>query len=278
VFAITMRRLSFVNHTWFRMFVVGLVLFLVTEKVLRITDNPNYFPTVILLGAFLVPVTFVTFVYEREAALEIPLSVAGICFIWGGTVGVLAAGLVEYDTRRDFAFFPQLGIGFIEEAAKLIFPLVIFFGRPYRREADGLVFGAASGMGFAALETMGYGFVALVASNGNVGVLEDTLLVRGFLAPFGHGAWTAIVCAVLWRQREQRTPAPRAVLATAGAFIMAVVLHALWDTFAGLEGATLIEFLGVELLTLGLAIFSFLLFMQRMREAVRSSQSVAETS
>jgi RsiW-degrading membrane proteinase PrsW (M82 family) len=60
----------------------------------------------------------------------------------------------------------------------LILPVAIFLTGRYRREAEGLVFGAASGMAFAALETMGYGFVALVESHGDVGVAEDTLIIE----------------------------------------------------------------------------------------------------
>ena len=57
-------------------------------------------------------------------------------------------------------------------------------------------------MGFAALETIGYGFAAAQASSG-IGAVETTLIVRGLLSPAGHGAWTGLVCAVLWREREK---------------------------------------------------------------------------
>jgi protease PrsW len=52
-------------------------------------------------------------------------------------------------------------------------------------------------MGFAALETMGYGFVTLLASRGNLALLEEALLARGLASPAGHAAWTGLVCAVL---------------------------------------------------------------------------------
>jgi len=58
-------------------------------------------------------------------------------------------------------------------------------------------------MGFAALETMGYGLVALIRSQGDVGVLEEVLLIRGLLSPVGHATWTGLICAVLWHKREQ---------------------------------------------------------------------------
>ncbi len=266
-----MIRFQFVTHSWFLTLLSGSVLFFATEKVLRYTDNPLYFPTVIMLGSFLVPVTFVIFVYEREDTRAISASLVVLTFLWGGAIGTLVAGVLEYDTLRDLTFFPQLGIGVIEEGAKLVLPVAFFFKGRYRREAEGLVFGAASGMGFAALETMGYGFVALIASRGDVGVLEDTLILRGFLAPIGHGAWTGFVCAVLWRERERGSGLLRASLVVAGAFFTAAMLHALWDTFAGSGGSTLIRSLGLDLLSLGVALVSLVLLIRRIREASRAS-------
>jgi protease PrsW len=76
-------------------------------------------------------------------------------------------------------------------------PLVFYFIGRYRSEASGILLGIASAMGFAALETMGYGFVTLLASRGNLALLEEALLARGLASPAGHAAWTGLVCAVL---------------------------------------------------------------------------------
>jgi RsiW-degrading membrane proteinase PrsW (M82 family) len=97
----------------------------------------------------------------------------------------------------------------------------------YRREADGVLFGVASGMGFAAFETMGYGLQALLASGGDVGQVEKLLFIRGLLAPAGHAAWTGLICAMLWRAWAR--PTPDRVAAAFAAFLVAVTLHGLWD-------------------------------------------------
>lgn len=55
-----------------------------SERVLVTTGNPNFVPSVILLGAFLVPVVFVTYLYERLPDWEVPLGPLATCFIWGG--------------------------------------------------------------------------------------------------------------------------------------------------------------------------------------------------
>lgn len=90
--------------------------------------------------------------------------------------------------------FALLGVGLIEESAKLIFPLIFYFAGRYRSEASGILFGVASAMGFAALETMGYAFVTLLQSKGRLGALDEVLLVRGLMSPAGHAAWCAPSC------------------------------------------------------------------------------------
>lgn len=262
----TAQRITFVHRTWFVVLVSGLIAFYALEKTMRATDNPNYLPSVIMLGTFLVPVTLVTYVYERVPMSEIPLPPVAISFLWGGATGVVLAGLLEYETLRDLGPLKMLGVGLIEESAKLVVPVLLFLYGRYRSELAGLLFGVAAGMGFAALETMGYGFVALLQSRGDIGVLEETLLIRGLLSPAGHAAWTGLVCATLWRERLR---AGHAVVSrpVIGAFLLAVILHALWDTFNSLRGPTFIDWLGIELLSLAVAVTSLTLLVRRLREA-----------
>jgi RsiW-degrading membrane proteinase PrsW (M82 family) len=171
------------------------------ERTLIVTSNPNYAPSVILLGAFLVPVTFVTYLYERLPTLEVLLPALAVCFLWGGVLGTVVAGPLEYGVASSLGFLPKLAIDLIEESAKIIVPLGFYlFGR-YRSEAAGIVLGVTTAAGFASLETMGYGFVSLLQSKGNLGVLGEVLLVRGLSSPAGHMSWTGMVCAVLWRER-----------------------------------------------------------------------------
>jgi RsiW-degrading membrane proteinase PrsW (M82 family) len=141
---------------------------ILVERTLIVTSNPNYAPSVILLGAFLVPVTFVTYLYERLPTLEVPLPALAVCFLWGGVLGTVVAGPLEYGVASSLGFLPKLAIDLIEESAKIIVPLGFYlFGR-YRSEAAGIVLGVTTAAGFASLETMGYGFVSLLQSKGNL--------------------------------------------------------------------------------------------------------------
>jgi RsiW-degrading membrane proteinase PrsW (M82 family) len=258
------------RRRWFQIFASGLILLFLVERALIATSSPNYVPSVILLGAFLVPVTFVTYLYERLPNWDVPLPALAVCFLWGGVLGTVVAGTLEYDVAKALGFLPKLAIGLIEESAKLIVPLGFYFFGRYRSEAAGIVLGVATAAGFAALETMGYGFVSLVQSKDNLGILDEVLLVRGLSSPAGHMSWTGLVCAVLWRERLK---VGHATLnwRVGGAFLTAVVLHALWDTFASIRNATFAEFLGVAFLSLLVAVVSLVLLLRRVREARRAS-------
>ncbi len=264
-------RPKLLRRRWFQIFVSGLVLLFLVERTLVATGDPNYVPSAILLGAFLVPVTFTTYLYERFPKWDVPLPAIAICFIWGGVLGTVVAGTLEYDVMKSLGFLPKLGIGVIEEGAKLIVPLVFYFLGRYRSEAAGIVLGVATAMGFAALETMGYGFTSLLASKGSLGVLDDVLLIRGLMSPAGHAAWTGLVCAVLWRERLK---AGHAVFnwRVGGAFLTAVILHALWDTFASMSSATLVGSVGIEVVSLLIALVSLTLLIRRVREARHAAE------
>jgi protease PrsW len=258
------------RRRWFQIFVSGLLLLFLVERTLVATGDPNYVPSAILLGAFLVPVTFVTYLYERLPNWDVPLPAVAVCFIWGGVLGTVVAGTLEYDVMKTLGFLPKLGIGLIEESAKLILPLVFYFLGRYRSEAAGIVLGVATAAGFAALETMGYGFVSLLQSKGNLGILDEVLLVRGLSSPAGHMSWTGLVCAVLWRERLK---VGHATLnwRVGGAFLMAVLLHALWDTVASLRSATFVGSLGIGFLSLLVALVGLVLLIRRVPEARRAS-------
>ena len=256
---------------WGQILVTGAVLFVASEQALRLTGNPNFFPTVILLGAFVVPVTFVTYFYEHVMHYEISLPLLTTCFVVGGVLGLIAAGVLEYSTLRNLGIAGMFGVGLIEETVKLIFPLAMYFGWRYRHEADGLLFGLAAGMGFAALETMGYGLVSFMQSRGNVDSLQQLLIIRGFLSPAGHAAWTGFFCAVLWRERERKGKIT-INLPVITAFVLAVLLHSAWNILNSLSDGTagrMAIVISGNVVIAGIGIF---MVFRRYRESKRSLQ------
>ncbi|WP_232534198.1 PrsW family intramembrane metalloprotease [Plantactinospora sp. KBS50] len=216
------------RRPWLRIFLTGLVLWIATVVVIFATGSPTLLPTLVLLGSFLVPVTFVSWAFGRRATDEVTPELLMTTFLAGGVLGVLAASALESYLLRPSAWL-FLGVGLIEEAVKLA--ALAFLTRHLTRKTvrDGMVLGAAVGFGFAALESAGYAFVALFTTQGlSVVQVVQTEILRGLLAPVGHGLWTAILGGVLFSPstREHFRVGGRLLLAYLGVS----VLHALWDS------------------------------------------------
>lgn len=234
---------------YWRVFLLGLLAYIAVAFVLGATANLHLLPLEMLLASTLVPVVFVIFCWEQSAFADMPLPVVGATFASGAILGLTIAAVIEpllipaNSIEQGIGLGMALVIALVEETAKVVSVAWFLRDRRLRSELDGLILGAAAGMGFAALETAGYGFVAFLvgftsAAQGQntpsailitagIRLMNRQLLVRMALAIFGHGVWTAIVCAAIWRERGQATF--RLTPAVALAFALAVSLHALWD-------------------------------------------------
>ena len=220
------------RRTWLRILGTGLVLWLLTVVVTFLTGNPALVPTLVLLGSFLVPVTFVAWAFGRRHSGEVTAELLLTTFVTGGVLGVLGASLLEtYLLHPSAGLF--VGVGLIEEAVKLA-ALAVLTRRLARKYAlDGMILGAAVGFGFAAFESAGYAFTALFTEQGlSLVDLVETEILRGLLAPVGHGLWTAILGGVLFSASDQRHFAfSRRLLLS---YLGVSLLHALWDAMHGI--------------------------------------------
>jgi len=213
--------------SWWRVFLVGLLFYAIGVGALFLTQNPILFPTVVMVGSFLVPVTFVAFFYDQRHGSKITLPTVFLGFVYGGVLGVIAASLLEPLFIRKLDFQTAFVVGLIEEFVKIIGVLIIARRWRHDKEIDGLILGAAAGMGFAALESSGYAFTSFLSSGGSLTSTVVVMLIRGILSPLGHGTWTAILAAALFR--ESRGGHFRINLKVIGAYVLVVMLHGLWD-------------------------------------------------
>lgn len=221
---------------WRTVFGIGFVLWLASVLVTGLTGIMTMIPTVILLGSFLVPVTVVFWYLDHYQSAELSPWRVLSAFVVGGVLGVLAASVLEAWLLSD-GVLVYLAVGFLEELAKLIALLVVARGMVRHTVRDGIVLGAAVGFGFAALESSGYAFGALLVRDGaevrlSLGSMVFTELLRGVLAPVGHGVWTAILGGVLFG--ASRNGRLRLTASVVGAYVLVSLLHGLWDSMYGI--------------------------------------------
>jgi protease PrsW len=256
--------------SWIVVLVVGVVLFELIRRTIVDTRNPNLVPALILLGAGVIPAAFVTFIAGRRLVFGVGAGAVVLTGLVGGVIGVTTAGVLEYRTLNRLGFLPMVGVGLIEEFAKLIVPAaVLLVVRRNRHPADGLLLGVASGAGFAVLETMGYAFVVLIQSQGNLSVVDGVLFVRGILSPAAHMAWTGLAAAALWRAAAQGWQGG-AVARFLGMYLVVVALHSAWD----LAGNTTTYLVLAVISLVLLAVTSHRLAAPHRREFPRSSSPV----
>jgi len=159
---------------------------------------------------------------------------------WGAVVAVLLSVLSEplvFAVPGTTEFVDvAVSAPLIEEAAKgsLLAVLVIFRRAQVHGVLDGIVYAALAGVGFAFVEDIVYYLGTLTeAGAGSLGVL---FLLRGVMGPFAHPLFTAATGIGVGLAVTSRRPVVR-WLAPPGGFVVAVVLHGLWNgsTFGGAE-------------------------------------------
>ncbi|MCP2340637.1 PrsW family intramembrane metalloprotease [Actinomadura rupiterrae] len=208
-----------------------------------ITANSNLVPTIVLLGSFAVPMAFVVWAYEHGTSGEITVPYLFRAFVVGGVLGLLGASLLETYLLHPSPWM-YVGVGLIEEAAKLAALMYVAHRLHVRTTRDGLVLGATVGFGFAAFESAGYAANALFTVHGlSIRAMVETEILRGLLSPVGHGLWTAIVGGVLFSasRRRQRLHISGAVILT---WLGVSLLHALWDSMHGIAIAVTLRLTG----------------------------------
>lgn len=213
---------------WQHVLLTGLALFFVTTLLLFLTGNANLYPTVILIGNFLVPVTFVVFLYEHQHLSTLTPYAVAICFCAGGILGMLGAALLEALLVPDGSSLGSgLLVGFIEEGCKIAAVMLVARHLKHNSEMDGLLLGGAVGMGFAAFESTGYAFTYFLLSHGHINASIGTTVIRGLFAPLAHGVWTGILGAILFRASTPNRFRITGMVIVVYLFVS--LLHGCWD-------------------------------------------------
>jgi len=108
--------------------------YLATLVALVLTRNPVLFPTVVLVGSFMIPVAYVAFFHDLRHQSQLTIPIIARSFIYGGLFGVLAASLLEPLFIRRLDFATAFVVGLIEEFVKILG--ILFIARQMRHDAE----------------------------------------------------------------------------------------------------------------------------------------------
>ena len=78
-----------------------------------------------------------------------------------------------------------------------------------------------------ARQPTGYAFTVFLLSHGLVGASIVETIIRGLFAPFGHGIWSGVLGAILFR--ESTPHRFRITVPVILTYLFVSVLHGLWD-------------------------------------------------
>jgi RsiW-degrading membrane proteinase PrsW (M82 family) len=234
---------------WWHILLIGLALWIAAVGAIYVTGDPLLLPTIVLLGSFLIPVSALVWYLDHDPSPALSPRRVLTAFLVAGVVGVLAAAILESFLVAGSGILGNIKVGLIEELVKGVLILLVAIGITSFRTRDGMVLGAAVGFGFAALETSGYAFVSLFVVHGqqltlSISSVLGTELVRGILAPFGHGMWSAILGGAIFSSAVGKT-ALRPAWRWLGAYLLVAALHAAFDSFGGIIGYIIISAIGL---------------------------------
>ena len=245
-----------------RMMLASLMLYFLLWIGWKHFENPNLLPGMMMVGSFAFPISALVLFVELNVRRNVSLyMVARLAFL-GGILSLLITlvigEIVEGGLLPNSGFLSDLGAssaGPMEETAKVIAMVVVARAAKYKYKLNGLLVGAAVGVGFSAFESMGYALTNFTggAVGGMVGAAEktndmsvawnagvsqganamiDVIVVRGILSPLGHIVWSAIAGCALWRVIKGREFKWRMLCDERfiRLLLVPVFLHMLWNS------------------------------------------------
>ncbi len=177
-------------------------------------------PVVLLVG--------VVWLLDRSA--KEPILQLADAFAFGAFVASVAAILNSHFAELHAALFFVLVVGPVEEIVKLIGVYTSSFRKAsFDEREDGIIYGMATGAGFAAIENVTY-----VVELAGTQVGWQTLVGRLLITTPAHMAWTGY--AAYYAGLAKWFPDQRATLIAKG-LIVAIALHGAFDVLVVYGGA-----------------------------------------
>lgn len=182
-----------------------------------------FIPALIYLGIFLWLDR-----YDPE-----PIKTLAFAFAWGAVVAIFVSSIFNGIFKHTFGDFLTgvISAPLIEEGSKGVGVLLIavLFKRDFDSVLDGIVYAGVVALGFATMENVDYYGDSLMS--GGAQSLVGTFIVRGILSPFSHVLFTCMTGIGCGIARETYNPFLKFAAPLAG-YVLAMMLHALWNTLA----------------------------------------------
>ncbi|MBM6404291.1 PrsW family intramembrane metalloprotease [Phycicoccus sp. CSK15P-2] len=170
-------------------------------------------------------------------------------FLWGALVATLLAAVFNTSAMAvlESASTPDDALAVtavvvapvVEEALKGALVLVVWWGlrREFDGMTDGMVYAGVCAAGFAFTENIQY--LAEAYTEGGGEALTATFVARCVLSPFAHPMFTVLTGVGVGVAATSRTWGPK-LLAPVIGYVLAVLLHALWNLAAVTGGSGLV--------------------------------------
>lgn len=235
----------------------------------------RFVPVAIVLAALFVPILYLIYFYDVQIYENEPLRILAGSFVLGGALGA-GLSLVSYRSTVGLSlpgFGPspqailQVGVWLplLGQVLMLVGPVLLFLTRRrFDHVLDGLAFGVASGLGFAAAQSIVYSWLLIVGPFQQQGAGTSWALpaIRTtILVPLVDAATTGLVCAALWLRRDPQPP--RRALGWLASLPVALLVAALGQVVPNL-GSTLWGGQIVDLLWYGGTLLVLLLIVRHV--------------
>ncbi|MEU4514858.1 PrsW family intramembrane metalloprotease [Nonomuraea wenchangensis] len=232
--------------------VVSGLLALITLAVMLVAGGPVGFGLSMLLAFAPLPVLLAAVLSLDRLEPEPKLHLA-FAFAWGAGVAIVLGIALTFvgqewvKTGYGSAVAESIGTVYlapvIEEALKGAALLLLLRRRQeIDNLTDGIVYASMAGLGFAAVENVGYYLLAFGADG--PGAAIQLFVVRGLIDPLGHPIYTSLIGLGVAYAITRRTTFRYAMIPLG--YLGAVFLHALWNgaastgSLAWLGGAYLV--------------------------------------
>ncbi|MFC7583131.1 PrsW family intramembrane metalloprotease [Nonomuraea antimicrobica] len=216
--------------------VVSGVLAMVVLAVMLYSGGPVGFGLSALLAVAPLPVLLAAVLSLDRIEPEPKLNLA-FAFVWGAGVAIVAGIALTLAGQQ---FFTRVGYGpaavedigvivlapVVEEAFKGLALLLLLRRRTeIDGLTDGIVYASMAGLGFAAVENVGYYLLAF--GEEGAGAAVQLFVVRGLIDPLGHPIYTSMIGLGVAYALTRRTAGRYAAIPLG--YLAAVFLHGLWN-------------------------------------------------